>query len=226
MADQHLVYGIFKAEEKNRFICRVAVASEEMECYVPSSCRLEKLVALEGREVALRPNKAKRSRTRYALYAVKQGEELILLDQTEPNRIVEEYIHSRRFSFLGKRANIQRERTVDEYKSDLYLPETNTIIEIKSILSFESRAEFPNVLPLRGLRQLNQILALLEKGIRVCYLFVSLNPGVKEIHIGDQYSDYHALFQRCINAGMLCKGISIKIKDEIPIIYSMIPVSF
>ena len=226
MADQHLVYGVFKSEEKNRFICRVVVASEEIECYVPSSCRLDKLVALKDREVALRPNKAKESRTRYAIYAVKQGKELILLDQTEPNRIVEEHINNRRFSFLGKRTIIQRERTVDNYKSDLYLPETNTIIEIKSILSFERRAEFPNVLPQRGLKQLNQILALLEKGIRVCYLLVSLNPGVKEIHIGDQYSEFHALFQRCISAGMLCKGISIKIIDETPIIYSTIPVLF
>ena len=66
MLDQQLVYGVFVAEEKNRFVCRVIVDSEEIECYVPSSCRLEKLINLEGCQVALRPNKSQNSRTRRA----------------------------------------------------------------------------------------------------------------------------------------------------------------
>lgn len=225
MPGQQLVYGIFKAEEKNRFICRVVVDSEEIECYVPSSCRLEKLVDLEGCQVALRPNKSQSTRTRYALYAVRKGRNLILIDQTEPNRVIEDNLNSRRFSFLGKRTEAQRERMVNGYRSDLFLPEMNTIIEIKSILSFESRAEFPNVLPQRGIRQLSQIRVLLESGFNVCYFLVSLNPHVKEIHVGNKYAEFHSEFQKCLNAGMLCKGLSIKIVDEAPIIHAMVPVT-
>ena len=83
MPDQQLIYGIFKTEEKNRFICKVVVDSEEIECYVPSSCRLEKLVDLEGCQVALRPNKSQRTRTRYALYAVRKGRNLILTQTSQ-----------------------------------------------------------------------------------------------------------------------------------------------
>lgn len=226
MLDQQLIYGLFKKEEKNRFICKVVVDSEEIECYVPSSCRLERIVDLEGCQVALRPNKSKSARTRYALYAVKKGQDLILIDQTAPNRIVEDNINCRHFSFLGKRTCIQRERIVDGYKSDLFLPETNTIIEIKSIFSIESCASFPNVFPQRGLRQLSQIRTLLENRLRVCYLLVSLNPCVKEIHIDNKYSVFYSEFQKCLSMGMICKGLSIKMVDETPVIHALLPVSY
>ena len=226
MPEQQLIYGIFRKEEKNRFICKVVVDSEEIECYVPSSCRLEKLIDLEGCQVALRPNKSQGARTRYALYAVKKGRNLILVDQTAPNRIVEDNMKSRLDSFLGKRNCIQRERIVSGYKSDLFLPETNTIVEIKSILSVESSATFPNVLPQRGLRQLSQFQYLLEKGVRVCYLLVSLNPRVKEIYVNNKYTSFYSEFQKCISAGMLCKGLSIAIVDETPVIHAMVPVNY
>lgn len=226
MVDKHLIHGIFIAENKNRFICRVAVDSEEIECYMPSSCRLEKLIDIRGCEVVLRPNKSENARTRYALYAVRKGRQFILIDQTEPNRIVEACLHSRRFSFLGKRACIQREKTIDGYKCDLFLPETNTVIEIKSILSFGNKAEFPNMIPQRGTRQLKQLHSLIEKGVKVCYLLVSLNPQIREIHIGEEYAEFHYAFQQCINAGMLCKGISIKLVNETPEIQSTVPVIY
>ncbi len=226
MLDQQLLYGVFVAEEKNRFVCRVIVDSEEIECYVPSSCRLEKLINLEGCQVALRPNKSQNSRTRYALYAVKKGKDLILVDQTEPNRIVERNLNSRRFSFLGSRTCILHERVVNGYKSDLFLPETNTIIEIKSILSFERKATFPNVFPQRGVRQLNQIRSLLENGFRVCYLLVSLNPRVKEIYVENKYAAFYSEFQKCIDSGMVCKGLSIQLVDEMPQIHAMVPVTY
>ena len=226
MRDQQLIYGVFVAEEKNRFVCRVVVDSEEIECYVPSSCRLEKLIDLEGCQVALRPNKSQKARTHYTLYAVKKGKNLLLIDQTEPNRIVERDLNSRRFSFLGSRTYILHERTVNGYKSDLFLPETNTIIEIKSLLSFESRATFPNVLPQRGMRQLEQIRSLLENGFRVCYLLVSLNPRVKEIYVDNKYAAFYSEFQKCIDSGMLCKGLSIRLVNEVPQIYAMVPVTY
>lgn len=226
MVEKHLIHGVFIAENKNRFICRVAVDSEEIECYMPSSCRLEKLIDIRGCEVILRPNKSKSARTRYALYAVRKGRQFILINQNEPNRIVEACLHNRRFSFLGKRACIQREKTIDGYKCDLFLPETNTVIEIKSILSFGGKAEFPNVLPQRGTRQLKQLHSLMEKGVKVCYLLVSLNPQIREIRIGEEYAEFHSAFQKCINAGMLCKGLSIKIVNETPEIQSTVPVIF
>lgn len=61
--------------------------------------------------------------------------------------------------------------------------------------------------------------------INVCYFLVSLNPHVKEIHVGNKYAEFHSEFQKCLNAGMLCKGLSIKIVDEAPIIHAMVPVT-
>ena len=62
--------------------------------------------------------------------------------------------------------------------------------------------------------------------MKVCYLLVSLNPQIREIRIGEEYAEFHSAFQKCINAGMLCKGLSIKIVNETPEIQSTVPVIF
>ena len=47
------IEGIFIREQKNRFICEVMVEDEIIECYVPSSCRLDNFIDLHGKRVLL-----------------------------------------------------------------------------------------------------------------------------------------------------------------------------
>lgn len=156
------VYGTFVQETKNRFLCTVAIDSVEVECYIPSSCRLSNFLDLQGRTVILTPNQDKTARTRFAVYAVKIGRQFILLNLSKPNRIIEAEIQKRRFSFLGKRDHVFHEKTIEGYKCDLYIENTKTIIEIKSILCFEETVVFPTVFSERGIKQLAKIAELLE----------------------------------------------------------------
>lgn len=222
--DLDLVYGVFLQEEKNRFICKVAVRDQVFECYVPSSCRLSNFTDLRNRTVALRLNGSKRTRTQYALYAIQYGSRYVLVDQTQPNRIIESSIGGRRFSFLGPRKTIQREKTIEGYKSDLFIPDTNTIIEIKSILAFEKCAFFPAVYPQRGIEQLKKLLSLLNKGYRVHYFLVAMNPRIVEIRFSGKYKEFDGLFQQCLDAGMVCHGFSVKLINGRPTIHSRISV--
>ena len=96
------------------------------------------------------------------------------------------HIHSRRFAILGKRSSIKKECTIAGYKSDLYIEDTKTVVEIKSILSFRGEAEFPSVYSQRAVDQLMKIEDLLEKGYRACYVFVSLNPKVKQLTLNNE----------------------------------------
>lgn len=61
------------------------------------------------------------------------------------NRAVEISIQRWQFSFLGERNHILTEHNIDKYKTDLYIEDTKTIIEVKSVISLDEIAKFPTV---------------------------------------------------------------------------------
>ena len=214
MTESQMIYGTFKEETKNRFLCQVTIDSKDVECYIH----------MKGRTVLLKHNQSKDARTEYAVYAVKIKNEIILLNLSQANRIIEEALHKRRFSFLGLRRQIVREKKIGGYKSDLYIEDTKTIIEIKSILSFQKAALFPTVYSERGIKQLAQLSTLLDEGFKVCYLFVSFSHHVREIQINNGIEEYARLLNVCLEKGMTVYGITLKMKDGCPLIHSTIPV--
>lgn len=224
-SDTGFVIGTFKRELKNRFLCEVSIDGEDVVCYVPSSCHLSNFLKLEGKQVLLVPTQSPRSRTAYALYAVKYRRSYILLNTSMANRAIELSIGSRRFSFLKKRTHIIKEHTIYNYKTDLYLPDTDTLIEIKSIISTNKTGTFPTVYSERTINQLKQLQEILKQGHRVCFFVVSLCPSAKEICI-DKNSVFYTEFIKCIQLGMQVSAYSCRIKKGIPIISGVLPISY
>lgn len=220
------IKGIFIREEKNRFLCTVKVNNVPYLCYIPSSCRLDNFINLSGEKVLLRENKNKSTRTKFAVYAICFRNNYIVLKTAEANNIVLNAIQTRRFSFLGDRKNIIKECTICGYKSDIYLPDTKTIIEIKSIISVNSKAEFPSVFSERAIKQLKQIKKILKLGYKFVYVFVSLNPYVNQIEISNREDllEYKKLFMQCIRLGMEYYAYSSIVEDGIPQIYKKIKI--
>lgn len=220
-----VIYGIFKCEIKNRFLCTVQVNGEDVTCYIPSSCRLSNFIDMRNRTVLLRPVAAENARTAYSVYAVKYRRSFILLNLSQVNRVIEAQLCRRYFSYLGKnRRNVIREYKIEAYKTDLYLPDTRTLVEIKSILSFDKCGLFPTVYSERAIKQLCQISRLLNQGYQASYLFVSLNPAVTEIQINKSIEEFYQLFIDCVEKGMTYSGISIRLMEGEPQVYARIPV--
>jgi DNA-binding sugar fermentation-stimulating protein len=219
------VRGTFLREHKTRFLCDVLLEGEEVECYIPSSCKLSKLIDLTGKEVILKTVENKNSRTNYSVYAARLGRYSVLLNLAEANRVVEDQLHRRYFSFLGKRQKVSREKIIEGYKADLYIEETKTLIEIKTLLSFEKEGSFPSMVSDRAERQLEKISDLLDKGYKVCYMVIALNPRVESININKEFDRYFRLFQTCLNKGMEYRGFSINLKNMKPEIHKTIGVS-
>ena len=211
MENIKLINGVFIKEAKNRFICEVEINGSKVECYVPSSCRLSNFLKLEGKTVLLKQNENKKGRTKFALFAVPHKKSYLLLNSSLANHAIEANIFKRRFSFLGKRIQIFKEHNVEGYKADLFITDSNTIIEIKSIISLSKSAVFPTVYSARAIEQLKLLRELLEKGYKVCYIIVSLNPYVNEI-VFDTTSHLFELFNECKALGMQAKGFSCIIK--------------
>ena len=218
------ISGVFVKELKNRFLCEVKIDGKVEECYVPSSCHLSNFLQLKGKRVVLIPTQGKNPRTKYALYAAPYRRNYIILNTSLSNVAIEKGIHNRRFSYLGKRSNVQKEHSVEGYKADLYIPQTKTIVEIKSVLSEKDEAVFPTVFSERTQNQLKSIQEMLEKGYKVVFIIVSLNPYIKKLTI-DKSTEFYSELTRCIEKGMEIraytshlKGYEIEIKKQIPLL--------
>ena len=219
------ISGVFVKELKNRFLCEVKIDGKVEECYVPSSCHLSNFLQLKGKRVVLIPTQGKNPRTKYALYAAPYRRNYIILNTSLSNVAIEKEIHNRRFSYLGKRSNVQKEHSVEGYKADLYIPQTKTIVEIKSVLSENDEAVFPTVFSERTQNQLKSIQEMLDKGYKVVFIIVSLNPYIKKLTI-DISTEFYLELTRCIEKGMEIraytshlKDYEIEIKKQIPLLY-------
>ncbi len=217
------IEGIFIKEQKNRFICEVMVEDEVIECYVPSSCRLDNFIDLHGKRVLLLPTETPGARTRYSLFAVPYKRNYILLNIGKVNSVIERNIEKRYFSVLGKRTEVYREYKIGSYKSDLYIENSKTLVEVKSILSLDKTAIFPTVFSKRTLDQLTEISSLLDNDCNAALVIASLNPYVEDIKIVTSSPFYKALIP-CIEKGMqliavslhVCQG-EVRIKQKINI---------
>ena len=219
------ISGVFVKELRNRFLCEVKIDGKVEECYVPSSCHLSNFLQLKGKRVVLIPTQGKNPRTKYALYAAPYRRNYIILNTSLSNVAIEKGIHNRRFSYLGKRSNVQKEHSVEGYKADLYIPQTKTIVEIKSVLSENDEAVFPTVFSERTQNQLKSIQEMLDKGYKVVFIIVSLNPYIKKLTI-DISTEFYSELTRCIEKGMEIraytshlKDYEIEIKKQTPVFY-------
>lgn len=173
----------------------------------------------------LRPIETPNTRNAYAVYAVKYRKGFILLNLAQTNRVIEAQIRRRYFSFLGVRKKISHEYKIGNYKADLFIHDTNTLIEIKSTLSFSKESTFPTVYSERAVNQLTEISRLLDEGYRACYILVSLNPSVKEITINSEIEDYYKEFMKCIEKGMTYCAFSIRLHEQTPELYAKIKIT-
>ena len=212
------IWGVFKAELNNRFLCLVNINGDDTLCYVPSSCRLSNFVQLEGKAVLVKPVTATNARTRYSLFAVKRGRSVILLNLSAANKIVEQQLSRRVFAFLGKRVSVSHEYLVDGYKTDLFVHDTDTIIEVKSLISYSKEASFPTVISERSVKQLTKIDELLKRGYKACYIIISYSPTVHSVSINRKDRLFYEAFNNCINDGMLYKAYSIRLTENIPVL--------
>lgn len=207
------IKGVFVKELKNRFLCEVLINGESTVCYVPSSCHLSNFLDLKGKTVLLIPTQTPNSRTPYALFAVPFKRSYLILNTSMANSAIVNSLNTRRFSYLGKRKTILAEHKIDDYKTDIYIKDTNTIIEIKSIISTSNTGVFPTVYSERTLQQLSKIRKLLSRGYNVCFIIVSLNPYLKEIQI-NQNTEFYKEFLSCIDKGMTVKGYVCNLIDN------------
>ena len=139
------------------------------------------------------------------------------------NKAIENSINKRRFSFLGKRKTIQTEKHLENYKADFIIKDSQTILEIKSLITTDKEAIFPTVYSERALNQYKQLFSLMDKGYSVYYFIVSLNPYVKVIRINKK-SEFYSYYCVGKTKGINFKAFSCRLVDKTPFIDKEIPI--
>lgn len=220
-----ILRGTFCSESKNRFIAIVDVNGVMTECYVPSSAKLDNFIKLQGKRVMLIPTQTKNARTSYSILAVKSNRHNILLNTTLANKAMLHYLNFNGGKKFGRPYEICAEKVVEGYKADIYVEYTRArrIYEIKSVLSTDVDGSFPNVFSERANRQLEMLASMLP-AYEIEYSFVAINPNMRSIHVNPEQKEYHTLFKRCIEKGMVFQGYSCSLIGKRVAITGKLPV--
>ena len=75
---------------------------------------------------------------------------------------------------------------------------------------------FPTVSSERANHQLENIRELLLNGHKVCYMFISMYGGTKQITVNEEQTEYFSLFRKCIEVGMTVRGFSLYMDNGVP----------
>lgn len=199
---------LFKAKflqyGKSRFSCYIEINSNTKECYVASSFKFTRYIDLEGQKIWVRKVSKKGSRYQYALFAVENNGDAILLDLPHINILIEKY--AKETNGGKKIISIKKEQIIaDNYRCDLVLDLGNGVIyiEAKAILGLNEVCIYPNMNEKRAYKQLEHIRALIKKGYKVFYWLVCLNPRNRIIELSKDDSEFLSLLYKCMEEGLL-----------------------
>ena len=221
---QNCVLGKFIREEKNRFLCTVDIDGTQKLCYIASSCRLENFVELQGKTILLKPTSTPKASTGYSVLGVKHKQSFVLLNTSMANRAIENSLQSRKLACFGKRTQFLKEHKVEDYKTDFFLPQSKTLIEVKSVISITEEAPFPTVFSERTLRQLAAIERMLNAGYSARFVIVSLNPYVKRIRLQTD-TPFYAALKSCMRRGLKLSAFTCRLgQNGAPYIDKKIPI--
>jgi DNA-binding sugar fermentation-stimulating protein len=95
----------------------------------------------------------------------------------------------------------------------LFIQDTKTLIEIKTVISLKQEAVFSSIYSERAGQQLERLADLLSCGYKVVYLIVALNPTTSTVLV-DKNSAIYPQLQKCLALGMQIYGISLHTRNQ------------
>ena len=189
-----LIRAKFLYEDKTRFSCTITINGIQTKCYIATTCKLSKLFAVSETEALVTRNHYQRNLSDYSLFALKKGDDYLIVNSGFANNIVKKILDSQNL-------DTKAEYYVENYKCDFYIDENHHLIEVKSIISDKVAVCLPNIASKRIIRQFQQIYELLLKGYQISYYFVLFAPKAEKIII-DAQTEYGYWFNKCLDRGM------------------------
>ena len=174
----------------NRFIAECLLDGEMVVAHVKNTGRCRELL-IPGATVYLDEPQGRERKTKYDLVAVEKSLPdgsimLINMDSQAPNVVAAEFLKSGRL-FVGA-TRIRREVTKGNSRFDFCIEEGDkiTYLEVKGCtLEKDGIASFPDAPTERGVKHIEELIALKNEGFGAAILFVIQMKGITEFRPND-----------------------------------------
>lgn len=221
----------FFVDRPNRFIAHVKLKDRVETVHVKNTGRCKELLQ-SGCVVYLEKSDNPNRKTEYDLVAVEKkrnGKEdlLINMDSQAPNEVVAEWLEQT--CPFGKDAVVRREVTCGKSRFDFYIEtvEKTWYLEVKGCtLETDGVAYFPDAPTERGIKHIQELTQLSQKGIGAVILFVVQMKEMKEFRPNDEtHPAFGEALRAAKRAGVKIMAIdcivtenSLQMDEEIPVI--------
>lgn len=173
----------------NRFIAECELNGEKVIAHVKNTGRCRELL-IEGCTVYLDEPTGRKRKTKYDLVAVEKqladgSTMLINMDSQAPNEAAEEFVKGRLFQ---NALSVRREVTKGNSRFDFCIDEGNkiTYLEVKGVtLENDGIAAFPDAPTERGVKHIEELIALKKEGFGAVILFVIQMKGITRFRPND-----------------------------------------
>lgn len=175
----------------NRFISECEINGETVIAHVKNTGRCKELL-VPGSTVYLDEPQGKIRKTKYDLVAVEKllgdGRSLLInMDSQAPNSAVEEFL--KRGELFPSASSVRREVTKGSSRFDFCISEGDkiTYLEVKGVtLENDGIASFPDAPTERGIKHIEELIALKNEGYGAAILFVIQMKGITEFRPNDR----------------------------------------
>ena len=163
----------------NRFIARVRLGEQTVECHVKNTGRCRELL-IPGCTVYLEKGTNPNRKTAYDLIAVEKGSSLINMDAQAPNKVFAEWAAAG--GFLPDVTAIRPEYTYGGSRLDFCVETEGRLhlVEVKGVtLEENGNALFPDAPTERGVKHIRELQRAAETGLDAILFFV---VQIRDIH--------------------------------------------
>jgi len=158
----------------NRFLAKVRLNGKSVWAHVPDPGRLKELL-IPGVKVLIQPKNGAKRKTKFAMVMVYQGDQLISINTSLPNRFVRFCLDNRLIPELADWTVVRPEFQVEHSRFDFLLGKgrKEMLLEVKSVTLVEDKiAKFPDAVTARGRRHVQHLAEMHQQGYATTVLFI------------------------------------------------------
>ena len=210
---EKIVEGVF-LERPNRYLARVEIGGKETLAHVPDPGRLPGLL-LTNRKIMLIHQPREKRKTDYTLVLVRHGSTWVSVFPVFANSLVSNALTRETLPFLNGYSSFKSEVKAGNSRFDFYLnfAKKEAYVEVKSVSLVEDGiGKFPDAPTKRGIKHVQELIELSEKGYRAAVLFVSQRQDTQSITCNDKIDpDFGKWLRKAENKGVELYGMNCKV---------------
>ena len=224
--------GLFQ-KRANRFLLQVRLedTGEEVDAHMADPGRLKEL-RLPGKRIWLRPANNPKRKTRWSAVLVESpnGQGLVSLDSTLPNRLIREALQQKALEEVEAWDLVRPEVTIGKSRFDFLLSRADgrqMVMEVKSVtLVADGVGLFPDAVTTRGARHVRELAELAQHRDREAVaLFVLQRPDADVIRAARSIDlKFAEALEEAGNAGVRVLGRRCRVFEDRVELGSSIPV--